>query len=441
VNDERPGRGAHLGALGAATLIQVQRKLARRSGARRRRALAVIAIAAAAAAWIASSSSATAPTRWLWVAVLAQVATMMRVPFVLYWRADASLLARLPIRGRPLFDAALWSIAAIALEALAISWLSALPLSLADHGASALLARAVALSGALAIAAAAGIPAVAVAAGSMVVSDKAKLWAKELGGDVAGPPTAWLGVLPGIASAGVVLVAIDVAGWLGGGAAEVGDAPVILTGLALASLLAVAAARAVAERVVPAMLRDVSALDRQQLATIEIAPAPRTLRWVSGRASTSTRLLLDKHARLIGRRYPMSALLGFAVAATIAITALASPSSVLPAGTALLIGLVYAWLLGERMHRPPIELGRLLASLPISGAEAHRAARIYVLWWWGLFVGAPSVAWAARSPAPLTVASVVGACAVLLWVVAGRTSVLVAGGDAAQGDAAEGQQQ
>ena len=36
----------------------------------------------------------------------AQVA-FMRVPFHIYWRQDASLLAQLPIEGKPLFDAAL----------------------------------------------------------------------------------------------------------------------------------------------------------------------------------------------------------------------------------------------------------------------------------------------------------------------------------------------
>jgi hypothetical protein len=281
--------------------------------------------------------------------------------------------------------------------------------------------RALGLSGALTLATAAGIPAVAVAAGGLVVSEKAKRWARELGGDVAGPPTAWLGVLPGVASAVVVLVAIDVAGWLSGGRAEVGDARLVLAALAGGSLLGGAVARAASERIVPAMLRDVSALDRQQLATIEIAPAPRSLRVVSSGAAPSTRLLLDKHARLIGRRYPMSALMGFAVAATLVINALASPGSVLPGATALLVGMVYAWLLGLRMHREPIELPRLLASLPFSSADARRSAQLYVGWWWALFVAAPSVAWIVRGPAPLPAAAAVGAAAMVLWVVAGRT--------------------
>ena len=81
---------------------------------RRARTLPALAIPIAAgvllAAWVWWRSSAgvvAASHAWLAGAIVAYTVAFLRVPFHLYWRADASLLAQLPIEGRPLFDAAL----------------------------------------------------------------------------------------------------------------------------------------------------------------------------------------------------------------------------------------------------------------------------------------------------------------------------------------------
>src|SRR4029079_4783449 len=76
------------------------------------RAIAVTLVAAAAfAALIAWRVDAVGAIRasktWLAGAIAAFALAFMRVPFHIYWRADAALLAQLPIEGRPLFDAAL----------------------------------------------------------------------------------------------------------------------------------------------------------------------------------------------------------------------------------------------------------------------------------------------------------------------------------------------
>jgi hypothetical protein len=81
---------------------------------RRARTLPALTIPVAAgvllAAWVWWQSSAgvvAASHAWLAGAIVAYALAFLRVPFHIYWRADASLLAQLPIEGRPLFDAAL----------------------------------------------------------------------------------------------------------------------------------------------------------------------------------------------------------------------------------------------------------------------------------------------------------------------------------------------
>src|SRR5262245_39125557 len=57
--------------------------------------------------WRSAAGTAAASHAWLAGALVAYAVAFMRVPFHVYWRADAPLLAQLPIEGRPLLDAAL----------------------------------------------------------------------------------------------------------------------------------------------------------------------------------------------------------------------------------------------------------------------------------------------------------------------------------------------
>jgi hypothetical protein len=377
----------------ASTIAEVQRAVSQRSGSRRREWIAVLLLAAAATAWVAATGAPEAITRWLWAAVLAHTVAMLRVPFVLFWRADAALLCRLPIPGRPMLDAALRSIVELAAQAASISVIAAVPLALvAESPGLSGLSRPAAVTAMLSICVAALIPAVAVGAGALVVSGKARQLLTGMGAESASAPTtSWLGVLPGLASAVVVLVAINLSGWLHGGRAEVGEATTIVLAMAGLAIAAIGVARAASDRVMPAMLRDVSALDRQQLATIEIAQAPRTLRAIGHRLSPPAWLLLEKHARMIARRFPMAPALGMVFFATIAISAIAAPDSQHVALIAIAAAAVYSWLLRGRINRAPVELVRLRDSLPFSPLDIRAASAVYVLWWWCLFVIAPGL--------------------------------------------------
>src|SRR4029078_11786957 len=57
--------------------------------------------------WRSSAGAVGASPAWLAGTVVAYGVSFVRVPSQVYWRADAALLAQLPIEGRPLFDAAL----------------------------------------------------------------------------------------------------------------------------------------------------------------------------------------------------------------------------------------------------------------------------------------------------------------------------------------------
>src|SRR5215813_14042318 len=65
------------------------------------------AVLAAWVWWRSSGGIAAGSHAWLAGALVAYAVAFMRVPFHIYWRSDAALLAQLPIEGRPLFDAAL----------------------------------------------------------------------------------------------------------------------------------------------------------------------------------------------------------------------------------------------------------------------------------------------------------------------------------------------
>ena len=78
------------------------------------------------------SSPATASTAWIVAATVAFAFAFLRVPFHLYWRSDAALLAQLPIGGGPLFDAALLRCLRAALATFLACVIAAVPLLLFD---------------------------------------------------------------------------------------------------------------------------------------------------------------------------------------------------------------------------------------------------------------------------------------------------------------------
>lgn len=384
------------------SLLRVQRKVAARSGARQRAWLASAVLGTAAGLWVlVAPTFATAAARWSWTAVTLFAVAMLRVPFAVFWRPDAALLSRLPIPGRALWRSSLAACVDLAAQALAASSLAAVPLVIYAQSAG---ARALALALTLAIVTSLLLPAVAVAAGALVVSGKAEMLLGGLGGEVKAPPTAWLGMLPGLAAAAAILLAIDLHAWIGGGTPEVGSPLLLLATAWLGAGAGALWAGAASARVMPAILRDVSALDRQQLATIQTTPASGLTRLAGRLLAPRARLLLLKHARLMSRRYPMAQVVGVLVAGALLVSALAAPAALPLQGAALGGALVYALVLRARLAQPPIELPRLRSTLPLGEPEIRAAGTAYLAVWWSWAALVPGALVLVRAPEPLQLA-------------------------------------
>ena len=376
----------------------------------------VIAVVAGAAlagwiAWRAGASPVSASRSWLAGTLVAFALAFMRVPFHLYWRADAALLAQLPIEGGPLFDAALWRCIRAALTTTLAVAIGAAPLA---EFSTEMFLRHLAIASALGLTAALFMPAVATFAASLVAvhqTDRIAALRVATGIDSEtaartttpqppAPSTAALGALPGFASTLVIVAVLLISAWLVGGVPAVPPA-IVLGSLAGASILAILAARAAAPRVMGTILRDVSALDRQRLAMLEIHP-PTTLERAIARLIGDAALPYSKDARLMRRRYPMAFALGALVFLVLAIIGLARPDDPTPWLTAVLVGAaVYGLAVAGRLFKPPIELTRMSLTLPISAAARTRAKLAWVIGWWTIFVVAPALFASLRQPEPL----------------------------------------
>jgi len=368
----------------------------------------------AEAAGIVSASHA-----WLAGTIVAYAVAFLRVPFHLYWRADAPLLAQLPIEGRPLFDAALARCLTAACATTIAAVIGAVPLAVDPDGAT-LIVRHAAFAGALGIAAGLLLPAMTLGAAALVVQgggERALRAATALGGApsraprptaTAAPsassssapssPAAMLGALPAFAATGVIVAVLLVAPWLTGGAPGV-VAPIVLAAIAGTSIIAGLAARAGAG-IMAKVLRDVSALDRQRLATLEIKP-PTPIERAIGRLVGAAALAYEKDARLMRRRFPMAFALGALVFLVLAIVGLARPDDPTPWLTVAVGGAAtYGVVLARRLRRPPIELARLSATLPLTPRARAQAKLAWLGGWWTIFVAVPAVFAAVRQTDP-----------------------------------------
>jgi hypothetical protein len=382
--------------------------------------------------WRGDAGGPMAASRaWLAGALVGFALAFMRVPFHLYWRQDAALLAQLPIGGGPLFDAAWLRCIRAALATCVTVALGALPLALLDREAVsyatreflptpiagpsaagmtpiAFALRHVALTGVLGLLAACLMPAVATWSASLVSRGRdalelatklggapARETATQLSGTDTGSSSAVLGAVPGFAATVVIVFVLLAAPWLYNGETVL-PALVVLGALTGASVLVIVAMRSAAPRVMGTILRDVSALDRQRLATLEIRPPTAIERLVAGMLGEAA-LIYRKDARLMRRRYPMAFALGALVFAVLVIIGLARPGDPTPWLVAVLGGAgLYAIALAGRLFRPPIELPRLAATLPIAAAARTRAKIAWVVAWTAVFVLIPLAFAAAR---------------------------------------------
>jgi hypothetical protein len=382
----------------------------------------VVALAAGAAlaGWVwwrtREAGFAAGSHAWLAGTLAAHAVAFMRVPFHLYWRADAALLAQLPIEGGPLLDAALWRcIRAAAATTIAVA-IGAAPLA---ELSTELLLRHLAVAGALGLAAALFLPAVAIWAASLVaVSQGDRIAALRVAAGIDGerrpaksstgdepvappsPSTAALGAFPGFASTLVIVGVLLGASWLTGGDPKV-PAPIVLAIIAGASVLAIIATRASAAAMMGRILRDVSALDRQRLAALEIHP-PSGIERAIAKLIGDAALPYSKDARLMRRRYPMAYALGALAFLVLVIIGIAQPDDPVSWLTATLVGVTaYGLAVGARLHRPPIEHAKLSATLPITPAARRRAKVAWVIGWWLIFVLVPALFATLRQADPI----------------------------------------
>lgn len=382
--------------------------------------LALVAGGAVAAwvYWRGTVSFASASHTWLAATVVAFAVAFLRVPFHLYWRPDAALLAQLPIEGGPLFDAALVRCVRAAASTTIAAAIGAVPIALvspelaARHGAVALV---------LGLAAALFMPAVATWAATIVAlgqRDERMHRMKAAAGiaDAPGPPsTALLGALPGFAATFVIVGVILIHRWLLGGEPPL-PAPIVLGVLAAVSVVSILGARSAARRVMGTILRDVSALDRQRLATLEIKP-PTAIERGIGRLVGAGALPYSKDARLMRRRFPMAYALGALAFLVLVIVGISQPDDPGPWLTATLAGAaVYGIALAGRLQRLPIEHARLSATLPIEAAARRRAKLAWLAGWWTIFVAAPGVFAAVRQVDPVPGLAILGGCTVAVLV-------------------------
>jgi hypothetical protein len=310
----------------------------------------------------AALTRAFGPNALLACVLGAHAFAFMRVPFHIYWRADAALLAQLPIAGTELFAAAMRRCMRAAIATTLACAIGALPI---------ISLPTLELIGALGFAAAALLPAVATFA-AMIVAVAPR--------EQRGNASAILGALPGFASAAVVVAVI---------LARAYASVEIFGTLAAVSIAALAAARASAPALMAAILRDVSALDRQRLAKLEINP-PTAIERLVARVIGAAALAYSKDARLMRRRYPMAFALGSFAFVALVIVGLARPDDPEPWLIAFAGGgALYGAALAERLRRPPIELPRLSATLPIAPSARRVAKLAWTVAWAVVYLAVP----------------------------------------------------
>ncbi len=333
---------------------------------------------------------------WLALTIAGHVLVLFGSPHRLYWRRDSPLLARMPIPGRALFVLALVRSARAAARIALASGLAALAfgpeLGWEMVGRLELLVAVAALG-------AAGVgPAAALIAGAVVASDRAQAVLGEFAGEFKAPRTSWLGIVPGVAGSALVVALVLLTPWAAGAPSE-GARTAVLLGVSLGlPVLAALAALARADRVIPAALREVSALDQERLAHIDrVGPSRLERAWFRTLRSAGARLVAGKDATLTRRRFPSPYFIAPTGTAVLWLMAWLGGDRVVPWASVVLFGMaVYAVLMARRLVAPPVEIPRLIATLAIGPADARAAKRAAVV--------LRALVWIAPGGVPLAIA-------------------------------------
>jgi len=351
-------------------------------------------------------SLAAARGWWVLALLVAAVTVVLGAPFRMFWRRDATLLARLPVPGRELYRVATW----LSLRA-AIGWLLALLLAGAPLAAGLGLGsslRHAFLAGGLLICAGLVAPVAGTLAGAIVVSAKTQALIHDLSSGQAAAGTVWLTLVPGAAAAGIAWV-----GWIAA------SQPALLreavsTAAVVATFLHTVVTR-IARGTLATATREVAALDAVRLAHVERVHG-RGLEKLWGRLTAGAgQPVYHKDVALMRRRHP-----GFYLVTGLGILTLwlvtwrvddPTRSQVVLAAAGALCA--YVVLLAHRLSVPPTEQPRLIATLPLAAGVATRAKTAYVAWralWVVLVGGGPAVA---VSSQPVLLAATLAAIAVV----------------------------
>ena len=351
----------------------------------------LLAAAAAGVALVATADDELGASRaWQLVAIVAFGWAMLVTPLRIFWRSDASLLARLPLGGRALFELAMAQAFRLAGGAALVAVAAAVPLV---QWSTDLCVRHVLTALALVIIVPTLIPAVAVGAAALVASGVVDSLARSMAGEFRAPTTSWLGVLPGLAAAAVVLLVLALAPWLRVGTVTlIGPGPVALGAAVGAGLLAIAIAAARTDGLSFA-LREVAALDRQRLAHIEINPPSPVERFVMRVLGRPTATIYDKDARMMRRRFPMAWVIGAGLWVVGVGVVLAEPNAFVAWTVAVAAGgIAYALVSARRLVTPPVEYPTLARTLPVPARAQGRAKTAWVATWALVFVVPPLAA-------------------------------------------------
>lgn len=359
-----------------------------------------------------SSTPLGASNLWLAGLVACNVVVLFGAPFRMYWRRDSALLGRLAIGGDALFGLALF-------RSVRATVLASLPFVCGAVAFGALdswdiATRHLAVAGAAAAGSALLGPAVALAAGAIVASDKAQSMINSFGGEFQAPRTSWLGALPAFAATGLALVVIALRPWVQGADHSVVATPMILlVATAGASAAAVAWALSASSSALLAV-REVAALDRERLAHIDLTRAsPLEKLWQRLLPSRGARLVHDKDVRLARRRFPIPFFVGLVGVLAMWVVAIAGPDDML-IWAGVIAGSVgaYGFVMARRFIAPPIEHRRYLRTLAVGGSAAAAAKRQHVIAWVVTYLAVGAAPIVARAADVLVAGVVLGAIAV-----------------------------
>ncbi len=311
---------------------------------------------------------------WIAAAICGFSVGLFGAPFRLYWRRDSKLLASLPVPGKSLFALAIWRSQGAAAKVCLALLCGIVPLALlldVEVALRHLLILALGYAGSAWLG-----PAAALAAGAIVASDKAQAVVASMSGEFQAPKTSWLGIMPGLAATAVAVAIMAAAPWTLGARPPGGSVLLVALLGTVLPVLCLLWAWSRADEVVPAAIREVAALDQEILAHVERS-TPSVLERTFYKLTLSSAealLLARKDASMSRRRYPSPYFMIPCGLAALWIVAVTQPSSYLPWAGSIYGGLVvYAIVMARRSWTAPVEIPRLLRTLPFAPSQISRA--------------------------------------------------------------------